>query len=201
MRLPVKPDNEEGESKEKEKEKAKVEGAGHPKVLADGTYATETVFTNAAAARLEYVKTAAKPPLRSRFSLHADFEYSLVNNVGLALILKGDFYAGSVLSSTLTKLVLRFADLSTDAAASKTLKVEAMLIMGSVIRFGQSKFVTIQIDEDSNERIMNCIQTPSELHVDDSKVLVREVFLDDTKYAFENMLGAQEVCSPLPQVT
>lgn len=65
--------------------------------------------------------------------------------------------------------------------------------MASVIRVGQSKFVTIQIDEDSNERIMNCIQTLSELHVDGEKELVREVFLDDTKKAFEKMLGAQEV--------
>lgn len=57
---------EEGESKEKEKEKAKAEGGGgRPKVLADGTYATETAFTSAAAARLEAVKAAAKPPLRS----------------------------------------------------------------------------------------------------------------------------------------
>lgn len=60
-------DNEEGESKEKEKEKAKAEGAGRPKVLADGTYATETAFTSAAVARLEAVKAAAKPPLRSEF--------------------------------------------------------------------------------------------------------------------------------------
>lgn len=60
-------DEEGGESKEKEKEKAG--GAGRPKVLADGTYATETAFTSAAAARLEAVKAAAKPPLRSEFQI------------------------------------------------------------------------------------------------------------------------------------
>ena len=38
-----------------------------------------------------------------------------------------------------------------------------MLIMTSIIRVGQAKFVTAQIDEDFNERIMNCIQTLSEL--------------------------------------
>lgn len=36
-----------------------------PKVLADGTYATETAFTSLSSARLEAVKAAAKPPLRS----------------------------------------------------------------------------------------------------------------------------------------
>lgn len=53
---------EDGESKEKEKDRAK---AGRPRVLADGTYATETAFTGVTSARLEAVKTAAKPPLRS----------------------------------------------------------------------------------------------------------------------------------------
>jgi len=56
---------EDGESKEKEKDKAK---AGRPRVLADGTYATETAFTGVTSARLEAVKAAAKPPLRSEQS-------------------------------------------------------------------------------------------------------------------------------------
>lgn len=53
-------DEEGGESKEKEKV-----AAAKPKVLADGTYATETAFTSGAVARLEAVKSASKPPLRS----------------------------------------------------------------------------------------------------------------------------------------
>lgn len=48
-----------------DKEKPKVEGVGRPKVLADGTYATETAYTSTSAAKLEAVKAAAKPPLRS----------------------------------------------------------------------------------------------------------------------------------------
>lgn len=36
-----------------------------PKVLADGTYATETAYSSTASARLEAVKAASKPPLRS----------------------------------------------------------------------------------------------------------------------------------------
>lgn len=66
-----------------------------------------------------------------------------------------------------------------------------MLIMTSIIRVGQSKFVTVPIDEDSNERIMICIQTLSDSKTDPS---LYEVFLDDTKNAFTKMLGAQEVC-------
>ena len=71
--------------------------------------------------------------------------------------------------------------------------MQAMLIMTSIIRVGQSKFVSVQIDEDSNERIMNCIQTLSELKIEP---IVQEVFLDDTKAAFSKMLGAQEVSLP-----
>ena len=66
-----------------------------------------------------------------------------------------------------------------------------MLIMTSIIRVGQSKFVTVQIDEDSYERIMNCIHSLSEL---ETQSAVYAVFLEDTKSAFSKMLGAQEVC-------
>jgi coatomer subunit beta len=50
---------------EEDAEKPKTEGSSRPKVLADGTYATETAYTSASTARLEAVKAAAKPPLRS----------------------------------------------------------------------------------------------------------------------------------------
>ncbi|KAG9220316.1 hypothetical protein CCMSSC00406_0006381 [Pleurotus cornucopiae] len=142
----------EDEKDEKDKEK-KVDS--RPRVLADGTYATESAYTtSASAAKLEAVKAAAKPPLR-------------------ALILGGDFFTGSVLSAALSKLVLR----------------HAMLIMASIIRVGQSKFVTVQIDEDSQERILNCIQTLSEL---EEKPAVHDIFLHDTKAAYSKMLVAQE---------
>ncbi|KDR85943.1 hypothetical protein GALMADRAFT_132560 [Galerina marginata CBS 339.88] len=160
----------DGGEEDAEKEKPKAEGGGRPKVLADGTYATESAYTSTNVARLEAVKTAAKPPLRT-------------------LILGGDFFTGAVLTAALTKLVLRFDEKATDKVASNVLRAESMLIMTSIIRVGQSKFVTVQIDEDSNERIMNCIQTLSEL---ESQPAVHEMFLEDTKTAYTKMLGAQE---------
>ena len=55
----------DGEEEEKGKEeKPKTEGGGRPRVLADGTCATETAYTSVSAARLEAVKVAAKPLLR-----------------------------------------------------------------------------------------------------------------------------------------
>ncbi|KAI0937054.1 hypothetical protein AcV5_005045 [Taiwanofungus camphoratus] len=157
------------DSEEKKDEQPKIDAA-KPKVLADGTYATETAFTSMSTARLEAVKAAAKPPLRT-------------------LILGGDFFTGSVLSSALTKLVLRYDELASDRRKSNALRAEAMLVMTSVIRVGQSKFVAVPIDEDSNERIMNCIQTLSEL---EDRPAVHDIFLKDTKAAYSKMLTAQE---------
>jgi coatomer subunit beta len=57
------------EEEEKEKEKPKEGGGSRPKVLADGTYATESAYTSTSTARLEAVKSAAKPPLRSKFPI------------------------------------------------------------------------------------------------------------------------------------
>ncbi|TFK67569.1 Coatomer, beta subunit [Pluteus cervinus] len=154
---------------EEDKDKPKTEST-RPKVLADGTYATETAFSSTSAARLDAVKAATKPPLR-------------------ALILNGDFFTGAVLSAALTKLVLRFDEKTKDVVASNSLRAEAMLIMTSIVRVGQSKFVTVQIDEDSNERVMNCIQTLSELQ---TQRAIHEVFLEESKAAYSKMLGAQE---------
>ncbi|KAJ3552668.1 hypothetical protein NM688_g4030 [Phlebia brevispora] len=162
--------DEAGTEEEEKKEEVKTESSTKPRVLADGTYATETAFTTSTTAKLEAVKAAAKPPLRT-------------------LILGGDFYTASVLASALTKLVLRYSELSSDKKSANAHRAEAMLIMASVIRVGQSKFVNAPIDEDSSERIMNCIETLSEL---ENKPVVHELFLKDTKIAYSKMLTAQE---------
>ncbi|KAL8666521.1 MAG: hypothetical protein Q9202_001319 [Teloschistes flavicans] len=159
----------------------KEQANGHPKqsaptgsrkVLADGTYATENALTSqsSAAARLEAVKAAQKPPLRQ-------------------LILESDFYLASVLSSTLTKLVMRHSEISQDVARTNALRAEAMLIMISIIRVGQSQFVKTPIDEDSIDRIMSCVRSLSEFA---QKKDLETVFLDDTRKAFRAMVQVEE---------
>ncbi|RDL42241.1 Coatomer subunit beta [Venustampulla echinocandica] len=153
---------------------------GHPKaaptgsrrVLADGTYATESALTSqsAAAAKLEAVKAAQKPPLRQ-------------------LILDGDYYLASVLSSTLTKLVMRHSEISQDNARTNALRAEAMLIMISIIRVGQSQFVKAPIDEDSVDRIMSCVRSLAEYPQNKG---LEKVFLDDTRKAFRAMVQVEE---------
>lgn len=142
------------------------------RVLADGTYATETVYSSTVQEkdRIAKIRASAKAPLR-------------------ALLLAGDFYTGSVLASSMTKLVLRFHAISTDKKAVNALRAEAMLIMASIVRVGQSKFVAVPIDEDSQERILNCVQTLAQL--EDSKP-AQEIFLEDTKAAYTKMVTTAE---------
>lgn len=145
---------------------------GSRKVLADGTYATESALTStsSAKAKLDAVKAAQKPPLRQ-------------------LILDGDYFLATVLSSTLTKLVMRHNEISDDAARTNALRAEAMLIMISIIRAGQSQFVKAPIDEDSVDRIMSCVRSLAEFA---QKKDLETAFLDDTRKAFVNMVQVEE---------
>ncbi|TKA76022.1 hypothetical protein B0A55_05107 [Friedmanniomyces simplex] len=145
---------------------------GSRKVLADGTYATESALTSTAStqAKLDAVKAAQKPPLRQ-------------------LILDGDYYLATVLSSTLTKLVMRHSEISGDPARTNALRAEAMLIMISIIRAGQSQFVKLPIDEDSVDRIMSCVRSLSEFA---KRKELETAFLDDTRRAFRDMVQVEE---------
>ena len=149
-----------------------AEPTGSRKVLADGTYATESALTSESStkAKLEAVKAAQKPPLRQ-------------------LILDGDYYLASVLSSTLTKLVMRYSKISKDNGGTNALRAEAMLIMISIIRVGQSQFVKTPIDEDSVDRIMSCVRSLGELG---AKRELEEVFLEDTSKAFKAMVQVED---------
>lgn len=80
------------------------------KVLADGTYATQSALSHKSTSltRLENIKGQVKPPLRQ-------------------LILTGDFYLGSVLASTLTKLCLRLEELGEGPRVLNASKTEVRL--------------------------------------------------------------------------
>ena len=142
------------------------------KVLADGTYATETALTSqaTAAAKLEAVKAAQKPPLRQ-------------------LVLDGDYYLSTILAATLTKLVMRHAEISKDDARTNALKAEAMLIMISIIRVGQSHFAKNPIDEDSTDRIIACVRSLSQFSPHQE---LETVFLEDTRKAFRARVQVEE---------
>lgn len=168
-------EDQDGEEKDKDQVNGNSKPAapsGSRKVLADGTYATETALTSqsSAAAKLEAVKSAQKPPLRQ-------------------LILDGDYYLATVLSSTLVKLVMRHSEISADKARTNALRAEAMLIMISILRVGQSQFVKAPIDEDSVDRIMSCVRSLADVS---SKKELENVWLNDTRKAFRAMVQVEE---------
>lgn len=147
-------------------EEIKSAGKTGPKILADGTYATESALDTPEEKKLSTGKHS-KTPIRS-------------------LILDGDFYLASVLSSTLVKLILRLNKVSERKDLINALKAEAMLIMVSILRVGETSYVKKRIDEDSSERIMSCVRFLSEGETD-IKVL-EEAFLDDTLTVFKQQI-------------
>ncbi|KAI8369392.1 adaptin N terminal region-domain-containing protein [Radiomyces spectabilis] len=165
---------DEAEEKGPEEEhKAVPSGSAAPRrVLPDGTYATESAYTapSGTSSKLDAIKSATKPPLR-------------------ALLLNGDYFLGSVLATTLTKLVLRYSSLVSDAALANGRKAEAMLIMTSIIRVGQSQFVAYHIDEDSYDRIMQELRVVgSHTH----EKVVENVYLEETRAAYAKQVHAEE---------
>jgi coatomer subunit beta len=157
----------------------------HPRtttrILADGTYATETALTGSQiTAKSHVATTATKPPLRG-------LPLNLIQLM-IALILDGDYYLTTILASTLTKLVIRFSESHANDLAN-SFRAEAMLIMSSIIRIGQSQFVKTQIDEDSIDRIISCFRAL--VNFKQTKA-IEDAFLKETKLAYTTMLSADE---------
>ena len=69
-----------------------------------------------------------------------------------------------------------------------------MLVLTSIIRVGKSEIPASPIDEDSHDRIMTCLRVLST--VPDQTVL-KEVFLQECRKAFTELIKAEEVCGPL----
>ncbi|EGW34231.1 uncharacterized protein SPAPADRAFT_135572 [Spathaspora passalidarum NRRL Y-27907] len=138
-----------------------------PVILPDGTYATESALT----AEVHDSDDASKTPIRKQ-------------------IMAGDFYLGAVLSSTLVKLILRLQKLGTSEKIMNALKAEALLIMVSILRVGESSLVSKKIDEDSADRILSYIKI---LNDEEDVDTINTGFLEDTKDAFRAQIESAEV--------
>ncbi|ODV79995.1 Coatomer, beta subunit [Suhomyces tanzawaensis NRRL Y-17324] len=159
----------EGTHKESEEEHEHSEKSKKgPVVLPDGTYATENALTAEVSSSTD---DDEKPPIRK-------------------LILSGDFYLGAVLASTLVKLVLRLQRLKTQPKFLNALKAEALLIMVSILRVGESQYVTKMIDEDSADRILSYIRL---LNDEEDAEIIERGFLEDTKEAFKSQIETMEL--------
>ncbi|KAJ2477815.1 coatomer subunit beta [Coemansia sp. RSA 2131] len=159
------------EGAEKSAAEPKAASSGSHRILADGTYATESSLTARATEALS-LKLDSKPPLR-------------------AVLLHSDFFTGTVLASTLTKLVLRFARAASadEEQQVNSLRAEAVLIMAGIIRIGQSSFVATPIDEDSYDRVLACIRALE--YMDEDADVLTEAFIDDTQSAFARLVKGE----------
>lgn len=167
----------EGENSDELPSSEQQSAPSGPVVLPDGTYATESAFAADAGKSLTKEERDSRPPLR-RF------------------ILNGDFYTTSVLATTIVKCALRFERTSKDEAILNALKAEAMLILVSILRAGQSSLVEKKIDEDSSERIMIALSILMDgTHIQESpegKRLLELAYLEATKSSFESKVASAE---------
>ncbi|EHN03065.1 Sec26p [Saccharomyces cerevisiae x Saccharomyces kudriavzevii VIN7] len=145
-----------------------------PVILPDGTYATENAFdVKTSHKSVTDEERDARPPIR-RF------------------VLSGDFYTVAILANTIIKFVLKFEKVSKNKTVTNALKAEALLILVSIVRVGQSSLVEKKIDEDSLERVMTSIsilldEANSEEKEDEIKLL-EIAFLDTTKSSFKKQI-------------
>jgi coatomer subunit beta len=133
-----------------------------PAVLSDGTYATQVSVV----------------------------ENSLPGGNGVpnlrAVLLTGDFFLGSVVATTLTKLALRMCDVATSSPARlNAVHGEVMLYIVSMLRLGESPVLAHPIDDDSADRLQLCLNVL--LKKDDAQL--RKVWLRECRSSYATMIA------------
>ena len=141
--------------------KSQKSGSSQSMVTADGTYATQSALVS----KSSTAKEDQRPPLRS-------------------YLLKGDFFIGSAIASTLTKLALRFYEVDSNVSHQNKFTAEAMLVMASIIHLGKSGIPTKAITDDDLDRIAVCTKVLAE-----KNDFVRIIFNEECRRAVTHMLA------------
>ncbi|KAL5011126.1 hypothetical protein ScPMuIL_013431 [Solemya velum] len=131
-------------------------------VTADGTYATQSAFSSVAPSKKE-----EKPPMRQ-------------------FLMDGDFFVGAALSTTMTKLALRYVDLIKDPKKQNAFFAESMLIMATMIHLGKSGLPAKPITDDDVDRIATCLRVLSE-----HAPMMDQIFNVDCRQSLSLMLAAK----------
>ncbi|XP_076901316.1 coatomer subunit beta-1-like [Bidens hawaiensis] len=144
--LPFYMASEEGDANDSSKKSQQVNSitvsSKRPATLAAGTYATQSAAS----------ETAFSPPMVVNMTL-------TLGNLR-SLLLTGDFFLGAVVACTLTKLVLRLAEVQPSKSEVNKATTQVLLIIVSMLQLGQSSFLLHpMIDNDfNNDRIVLCIR-------------------------------------------
>lgn len=151
-------------------EDAAAEAAKGPKlvtknvVLSDGTYATQTIYSEPKTAPGGLDRT---PNLRK-------------------MIIGGDIFLGSIISSCLTKMCLRASDVGMDPVSSKSMTVKTVLIMCGVVKMAE---VTVSAQKsslaDCSERVTLCCRA---LLDPKASAVLKKVLLSEGKTSFAAFL-------------
>jgi coatomer subunit beta len=154
----------------KAQEAAAAEAAKGPKmvtknvVLADGTYATQTVYSEP---KLNLSSLDKTPHLRK-------------------MIISGDIFLGEIVSSCLTKMCLRAPDLGIDAVTVKGMTVKALLAMCGIVKMAE---VTVGAQKsslaDCQERVTLCCRV---LLDPKATALLKNTILSEGKNSFAAFL-------------
>lgn len=102
--------------------------------------------------------------------------------------MEGDFFIAAGLSASLTKMVRRLMVLngSVPSADKHKIVAEAMYIMASIVRYGNSGLPTKAITADDMDRIQLCIRVLGE-----HNARVSSIFTEDCRKALGGMLAEQ----------
>lgn len=160
------------QAKEKQaQEKAAAEAAKGPKmvtknvVLADGTYATQTVYSEPKVSQTALDKS---PHLRK-------------------MIIGGDIFLGTIISSCLTKMCLRAPDVGIDPVTVKGMTVKALLAMCGIVKMAE---VTVSAQKsslaDCQERVALCCRA---LLDPKATALLKTTLLNEGKSSFASFLA------------
>ena len=134
-------------------------------VLADGTYATQTVYSESKVKKEE----DSTPSLRK-------------------MIIAGDVYLGSIIAASLTKLCLRAHDLSDELATVtvKNMVVKSVLIMCGIVKMAESTNAAHQSNAaDCKDRVSLCIRVLLDPKASDK---LKDAFLSEGRSSFSKFL-------------
>ena len=149
-----------------------------PKLLADGTYASQSAVSEAAP---KADPEATGPAMRR-------------------LLLEGDFFLGSAICSTLCKLSLRTAALTGQSSRpAKAVTVDSLLVMAAIIELGKTPGAASKpMDQDAFERIVLCMRVLADPSTNASAA---GVLLEDCRSAFQGLLAYHAAAKDKGRVT
>ncbi|OQR79581.1 coatomer subunit beta-like [Tropilaelaps mercedesae] len=157
--------SKDGEDAERDKD-GKVNGSADvpvavTRVTADGTYATQTALT----VETKIDKDKKRPALRQ-------------------YMFDGDFFVAAALASDLVKASLRFVQLVHEPKAQNMFIAESMLILTSIMHYGQSGLPKKPISEDDVKKMSMCLKVLMKNLRNDQLDLVGQ-----TREALDHMLA------------